>query len=100
MLQLENVKLYLRIDDDTEDNLIGQMITVADNFVSNGITDYDLKITNEAFKSKCDFCKLAVVSEIYENRNLLNTKQQDFSYMVRSMMTQLQYEVVETTDEV
>lgn len=96
MLQLENVKLYLRVDNDVEDNLIGQMMTVADSYVSDSITDYDLKITKEKFESKADFCKLAIVSEIYENRNLLNTKQQDFSYMIKSMMTQLEYTVVET----
>lgn len=98
MLQLENVKLYLRIDDDVEDDLIGQMITIADNFVSSGITDYDLKITDEKFQTKADFCKLAVVSEMYENRNLLSTKQQDFSYMIKSMMAQLEYEEVETAE--
>ena len=41
MLDLEKVKLYLRIDLDVEDSLITNLISVAESYLQDAVTDYE-----------------------------------------------------------
>ena len=48
-MDLEEVKLYLRITNDVEDGLLERMMSVAEGIISDAVTGYDEKITNDRF---------------------------------------------------
>ena len=60
-MTIDDIKTYLRVDHDDDEN----------------------------FKASADMAKLAIIAELYENRN--EAKQDDYSFTIRSMITQLQY---------
>ena len=89
---LEKIKQYLRIDSNYEDELISSFIPVAAAYLKAAVTDYDEKYqSDEAFAEEADFLQMLLVGEMYQNRDGRNDPRNDYSYAVRSMITQLQY---------
>lgn len=100
MLTLEKVKRYLRLDTDFEDELITDLMIVAESYMTDAITDYQKHYAaDEKFAAKADHCKLAIISELFGNRDPRNDNRNNFSYAIQSMVNQLNYfepeEVVE-----
>lgn len=92
MITLEKVKKYLRIDSDVEDDLIQNFLDVAESYLSNAITSYEeLYSVNEKFAVQADLLKMVIVAESYYNRDGRNDPRKDFSFVIRSMVNQLQY---------
>ena len=86
-MTIDDIKTYLRVDHDDDDNLINQLEKTADAYLAS---DYSSHYENdENFKASADMAKLAIIAELYENRN--EAKQDDYSFTIRSMITQLQY---------
>lgn len=94
-MELSRVKEYLRVDFDSEDNLIEMMISSAKAYLEAAIDDYEKKLRNEKFKSKADICLLALVQDMFDKRMLIDKDSADLSYTIRSMISQLQYGVYE-----
>lgn len=46
---------------------------------------------NEQFKAKAEMVQLVLIQELYDNRNQAKKDSTDFSYVIRSMISQLQY---------
>ena len=91
---LNDAKAYLRIDSNAEDALLTQFISVADWYLADAITNYDdNKAASAEFAGKCDMVQLVLVAEMYQNRDGRNDSRNDYSYIARSMITQLQYYV-------
>ena len=90
-MDLEEVKLYLRITNDVEDGLLERMMSVAEGIISDAVTGYDEKITNDRFKAKAEMCQMALIAELYENRNLGGREPKDYGFTVRTMNTLMQY---------
>ena len=89
-MTIDDIKTYLRVDHDDDDNLINQLEKTADAYLAAAVTDYSSHYENdENFKASADMAKLAIIAELYENRN--EAKQDDYSFTIRSMITQLQY---------
>lgn len=88
-MTLSDVKLYLRIDSDAEDELLTVFMNVAEDYVRDAVSDYDTKAVNSAFVIKSEMCQKIIIADLYENREVGTSK--DFGYTVRSMITQLQY---------
>jgi len=89
-LTLKDVKTYLRVDSEVEDELLIRLMTVAENNIRDAVTDYDAKAAdNAAFLVKSEMCQLIIISDLYENRELGTAK--DYGYTIRSMLAQLQY---------
>ena len=80
---------YLRLD--YEDNLIDSFEEVSENYLRDAVDDYDKKIKNENFKAKSEMVQLVLIQELYDNRNQAKKDSADFSYVIRSMIYQLQY---------
>lgn len=86
---LEELKNYLRTDSNEDDPLIDRLSEIADSYIRNSVSNYDEKMKNADFVKLCDMAKLAIVAELYENRN--DTKQQDYSFTIRSIIEQLKW---------
>ena len=85
----EKIKQYLRLDYD--DSLIDSFEEVSENYLRDAVDDYDEKIKNEQFKAKAEMVQLVLIQELYDNRNQAKKDSTDFSYVIRSMISQLQY---------
>ena len=97
-MTLEKVKLYLRVDGNEEDDLLESFLNAAESYLSNAITNYaDYYETNEKFQAQADLLKLVIVSEQFNNRDGRNDPRNNFAFVIRSMVNQLQYFVAEDT---
>ena len=90
-MTLDNVKNYLRVDGDTDDALIEQLMVIAEGYMRDAVTDYDKKVANAAFLSKSEMCQMVIIAELYENRNQGGRETKDYGFAVRTLITQLQY---------
>ena len=91
-ITVEQVKKYLRIDVADEDDLLENFLSMAESYLSNAITDYaEHYAADEKFQTQADFLKMVIVSEQYNNRDGRNDPRSDFSFVIRSMVNQLQY---------
>lgn len=88
---LAQVKNYLRLDTDYEDALLQQFMVAADSYLSASVDGYSEKLADSDFESKADVVKLALVSEMYRNRDPSNDQRNSFPYYIVSQITQLQY---------
>lgn len=87
-MTLSDVKLYLRVDGDAEDTLITQLMSVADGYMSDAVTNYSAHYGNDdGYTARADMAKLAIIADLYENRNTENP--QSFSHTVQSIIHQL-----------
>lgn len=92
MVTLADIKKYLRIDDDDEDALLEKFLDVAESYLRNAISGYEnFYNDNERFQAQADLLKMVLVSEQFNNRDGRNDPRQDFSFVIRSMVNQLQY---------
>lgn len=88
---VETVKKYLRVDYDDEDGLLENLIEAAESYLHNAISDYDaLYSTSEKFSAQADLLKTVLVGEMFFNRDGRNDQRRDYTYVVRSMINQLQ----------
>lgn len=85
----EKVKQYLRLDYD--DSLIDNFILISESYLKDAIDNFDKKIKNEQFKAKAEMVQLVLIQELYDNRSQAKKDTTDFSYVIRSMIFQLQY---------
>ena len=85
----EKVKQYLRLDYD--DSLVDNFIFISESYLKDAIDNFDKKIKNEQFKAKTEMVQLVLIQELYDNRNQAKKDTTDFSYVIRSMISQLQY---------
>ena len=85
----EKVKQYLRLD--YEDSLVDNFILISESYLKDAINNFDKKIENEQFKAKAEMVQLVLIQELYDNRSQAKKDTTDFSYVIRSMISQLQY---------
>ena len=85
----EKVKQYLRLDYD--DSLVDNFILISESYLKDAIDNFDKKIKNEQFKAKAEMIQLVLIQELYDNRSQAKKDTTDFSYVIRSMISQLQY---------
>ena len=89
-ITLADVKSYLRVDFDVDDGLLNQCMAAAESYLENAISDYKTNLSNADFQSAVDILKLAIISEMYRNRDFRGDNRQSWPYYIRSMITQLQ----------
>lgn len=86
---LAEVKVYLRIDDDVEDDMINGFINTADVYLRGAVDNYDTNLANADFKQMAKTVSLAIITELYDNRGA--AERLDYSYTVRTLIAQMQY---------
>lgn len=85
ILTLEEVKEYLKIDYDDEDNLLLELISTAENYLYNA-TGTHFDSSNRLAKLYCR----VLVNEWYKDRGL--TGNSKVRYTLQSILTQLKYD--------
>ena len=85
----EKVKQYLRLDYD--DSLVDNFILISESYLKDAIDNFDKKIKNEQFKAQAEMVQVVLIPELYDNRSQAKKDTTDFSYVIRSMISQLQY---------
>ena len=86
-MTLEQVKDYLRVDGDDDDNIIRTMMEAAKEYIVSAVGEYD----EEDKTAKILFC--AIVQNMYDNRELMQSDIQQkkaIEYTFKSMILQLQ----------
>jgi uncharacterized phage protein (predicted DNA packaging) len=106
MLEMDKIKLYLRINGTAEDELLERLKGTAIADLRGAVDDFDTRLAKSqaanthGFADRAEMCCLAIISELYEHR-VAPDKQQDYSYTIRSLITQLQcdteFDTTETT---
>lgn len=91
-MDLQEIKEYLRIDGDEEDNLLVGLQLAAEKYLENaGITkDYDNALYKLAVK--------LIVCHWYENREPTGNAQ-ELAFSLRHIIAQLKHTQLATTDE-
>ena len=83
-MNVEDIKQYLRIEDDIDNFLLYGLISAAKNYMSNaGIQE---KNENELY----DLCIKLLVSHWYENREVTGTANK-LAFSLESIIVQLKY---------
>ena len=97
-ITLEKLKLFLRIDSNYEDELLQDFIDTAAAYLQGAISNFDEKYQYSEFATKADRVQLVIAAEMYQNRDSRNDSRTDYSFTIRSMISQLQYYVVPEVD--
>jgi uncharacterized phage protein (predicted DNA packaging) len=90
-LELALAKKYLRVDGDDENDLITTLMGTAASYMKSAVDGYETKAAADAdFAKLGNQAELTLLTELYENRNAGAQEAKDYSYTVRSIITQLQ----------
>lgn len=87
-MTLDDIKMYLRVDFDDDDKLLEQMMKAAEGYIAGAVGSYNPQ------DAKASLLFMALVQDLYDNRTLMVTEQQQkrMSYTYRSIILQLQYQ--------
>lgn len=89
-MTLEDVKNYLRVTYDDDDGYLESLIKVAEDYLIDGVTDYKKKMEKEHFRARAEIVKLVIIQNLYDERYMMG-QPLEMNYIVRSMITQLEY---------
>lgn len=89
-MTLEDVKNYLRVTYDDDDGYLTNLMQVAEDYLVAGVTDYLKKKENDHFKARTEIVKLVIIQNLYDERYMMG-QALEMNYIVRSMITQLEY---------
>ena len=84
MLTLEQAKLYCRIDNQEEDELIKTLIEVADEYIKTACGEYDTS------NPKAELCQRILVNHWYENRAATGSTK-GLKYSLDNLLLQIRY---------
>lgn len=89
-MTLDDVKAYLRIDEDADDMVLEVMMQAAEQYIRDAVGFY------EEENPKIKMLYWLVIQDFYENRVLVvkETDKQRLSYVVSSIVMQLQTEAL------
>lgn len=84
---LEEVKDYLRVDDDSDDAQLTAMMEFAKQYIINAVGEFDETSPTAVMLAK------AITQDVYDHRELMQSDQQQkksMEYVYKSMVLQLQ----------
>lgn len=84
MLTVENAKLYCRIDNNEEDELIKNLIEVADSYIKTACGEYNQD------SPKAELCQRILVNHWYENRTAIGSTK-GLKYSLDNLLIQIRY---------
>lgn len=88
-MQLTDVKTFLKVDFDDDDEYIQLLIDVAQEYIVNAVGNYD------ETKALVRLLSLTIISTLYQNREYtIETANEKVQYTLKSMVSQLQLDEV------
>lgn len=86
-MELEEIKLFLRIDDDDDDLFLKLAYEAAKEYIIEAVGVCD------ETKARVKLLLLNLIADFYENRSLLNSKNNNqLRHTIRTLVMQLQLE--------
>ena len=90
-MTLADIKTFLKVDTAADDANLTALMGAAESHVRGAVTNFsDYYEKDNDFTALADMCMKLIVLELYD-RPLREPDSQEYSYPVRSMLTQLQY---------
>ncbi|KHO36863.1 phage gp6-like head-tail connector protein [Clostridium tetani] len=86
---LEEVKEYVRIDGNEEDNTLKLLIRNAELYIEDASKSIDEM--SDRTKEKAKLLALVLISDWYDNRSMNMKTSEKARYTVRSLLTQIRY---------
>lgn len=91
-MTLADVKEFLKVDGTADDANITALLNAAVSHVRGAVNNYDTYYGNDQdFTNLADMVTKIMVLELYDRPLQIHDGAADYSYTVRSMITQLQY---------
>lgn len=93
---LDEVKDYLRVDDDSDDTQLIAMMEVAKQYIIDAVGEFDESNPTAVMLAK------AITQDVYDHRELMQSDQQQkksMEYVYKSMILQLQTAQLMKSDE-
>lgn len=87
-MTLDEIKVFLRIDDDIENELLNGLMLAAEEYLKGAGIEKDY--TKEIYKLTVKM----LVANWYENRNMTDKKLEEIPYGIKSLIIQQQYKAV------
>lgn len=88
MMTLAEMKSYLKVDFDDDDNFITLLMDVAREYITDAIGECDETI------ARVQLLMRVIVGELYEKRSMtfdMNSTNQKVQYVIRSIINQLSF---------
>ncbi len=96
-LTVDEVKTYLRIDSTDEDALLERLQATAVAILKGAVDDFEAGLKDDSFAQRAEMIALALIADLYENRNAGGIEVHQYSRPVESMIRQLQTWPIEPT---
>lgn len=95
IIDLKEVKEWLRTDYDDDDLQIKLLISNAEAYLRDAVDDFDMKLENDeegTFKNKAKLVMLVLITNWYDNREFteLNVDEKT-RYTIHSLIQQMKY---------
>ncbi len=101
-MTIEDVKKFMVVEDDADDDLITSMMSAAEAFIASAVGDITAEIleNHPVFAAKYNQLYKAVVQDFYDHRELMQSvARQRMGNVYRSLVLQLQLEYEMIIDE-
>lgn len=89
LITLEEVKEYVRIDGEDEDNTLKLLIKNAELYIEDA--SISIEKMSDRTKEKAKLLALILISDWYDNRSYNMKTSEKARYTIRSLLTQIQY---------
>ena len=90
-IALADVKMYLRIDSNYEDTFLTQCMNSADAYLAGSVDNFTARYAaDNDFVAEADSLKLAIISEMYRNRDTSNDGRSNWPFIIQSALLHLQ----------
>ena len=96
-LTVDEIKTYLRIDSTDEDALLERLQATAVAILKGAVDDFEAGLKDDSFAQRAEMIALALIADLYENRNAGGIEVHQYSRPVESMIRQLQTWPIEPT---
>lgn len=97
-ITLAEIKTYLGISYNDEDAFIQLCIDSSMDYLTSGVTDFNIKITNDRFVKKAKLFAYLLIQTMYDNRSFTTKDNEKVRYIVRSMYLQMEYFPIEAVE--
>ncbi|MCI1958598.1 MAG: head-tail connector protein [Clostridia bacterium] len=84
-MELEEVKKFLQVDFDDDDDYINLLIEGSEDYIKNAVGFFDTSV------ALCKIAAMTIISTLYTKRSFTLTTADEKSVILRSILMQLKY---------
>lgn len=97
LLELAEVKTFLRNDFEDDDTYITELIQTSEDYLIDAVgnENYTMKILNDRFKRKARLFCLVIIQDCYDNRTFVTKDSEKIRLIISGILFQMQYSTFE-----